>query len=134
MNIYEMIEKKLESYLIKNMGFQSYKGMLIKRIKPSEYLLADNAIELTLAGKAFGGDISYLKMAIVENYIADRIEDKYENFLDLTEEEKDFLDGEDEDGVCGTDVISEWIWDTLEVSVNDKEFENYIAVYTNKAA
>ncbi len=111
----ERIINKLKDYCIKNMGFKKDGEGIKKTLKDEkDFFVTDNVVLTILSGSAYGGKIEYLYSLIEDNYISE-IEDRFSDFLNLTEKEREWLD-EDEDGCYGADIISEWIWDYFDVT------------------
>ena len=121
----ERIINKLMNYMIKNMGFKACDGYITKTLKnPREFLVSDHVVTTILNGNAYGGETKYIYSLIEDNYISD-IEDKYTEFLNLTEKEGAFLDADD-DGCYGFDVISEWIWDNVHVEADHSRVDIFV--------
>lgn len=121
----ERIINKLKESLITNRGFKKSGAGVTKRLRSEEdFDIPDAAIEGIMSGDLFGGRHTAIYDVIEENYITD-IEETFEDFLSLTEREKTWLGEFDEDGCLGWDLISEWIWENVDVSVCHKTADRY---------
>ena len=125
MSEYESITIKLSDYLLNNLGFKKVDGELFKELTDEEdiHILASTVIGIH-EGKLFGGKMSYYYGTIEENYILDVIEERFEEFLPLTEAEKNYLKSWNDD-IHGWDSISEWIWENIHVEANRKIADAY---------
>lgn len=132
---YERIINKLNTYLVNNMGFKK-NGMGYSKILKDEadIGLSDQKVSMIASGNLFGGRKESYYETIEEDYIVERIEERYDEFLILTNKERAWLSSYDEDGIYGADAISEYIWDYLDVSVNRKMADKYMEKVVKKAA
>lgn len=112
------IVQKLKTYLLSEKGFISQGEGLQKVLKDeNDFIVSDDVYILMHKGQIFDGQWRYLYDLISDNYKTE-IEDKFEDWLDLTQEEVEWLhESEDEDSdTTGWDIISEWIWDYVDTA------------------
>lgn len=129
---FERITNKLNEYLIKNMGFKK-NGRGVSKVlveeKDIEVRLNKDVIPGIEWGDLYCGRHESFYDVVEENYISD-IEERFDDFLKLTDREAAWLDEYDEDGCLGWDRISEYIWDYVDVAVShtaaDKYFYDYM--------
>ena len=124
MATYERIVNKLTNYLV-SLGFKEKNGQYTKVLKDTaDFRISKTLYDAISTGKAYGGNMDYLPMCAEENFITD-LENGFDKVLPLTDHEKEWLQSFDEDGLYGWDLISEWIWDNVEVTVQKKAFNAF---------
>ncbi len=130
---YESIISKLKTYLINDMGFEENEDCLSKELENEEdFIISDEAILGINAGKLYGGNRAYMYSCIEENFII-KIEETFEEKISLNEQEKTWLTSSD-DEIYGTDIISNWIWETCNVTVNKAKADMYVESILGKHA
>lgn len=128
---FERIKNKLDEYLIKNMGFKKNGAGVSKVLKEEKDIgvgLNTDVIAGIESGSLYGGRHESFYDVVEENYIRD-IEERFDSFLKLTDREAAWLDEYDEDGCLGWDLISEYIWDYVDVAVSHKAADKYYYSY-----
>ena len=118
MDYEKSIVQKLKTYLLSEKGFIPVGEGVQKVLKDEkDFIVSDDAYILMHKGQIFDGQWRYLYDLISDNYKTE-IEDKFEDWLDLTDDEIDWLhESEDEDSdTTGWDIISEWIWDYVDTA------------------
>lgn len=125
MSTYERILHKLTVHL-EELGFRKSQDEYKKTLKTSsDFRITKHHYDAISSGNAYGGNRDYLFFFAEENYISD-IEESFEDVLSLTENEKKWLRTYDEDGCLGWDLISDWIWEHVSVSIQRKAFNAFI--------
>ncbi len=122
MKFVRSIEDKLTEYLVQKMGFVK-EGLVLKKTLDNEadFICPPGTYLAFHQGQIYGGNVDYLYSMLADNYVT-QIEDRFDEFLELTDEERAFIDNpvdEDIEDFTGFDVISQWIWDYVEVTVNE---------------
>lgn len=98
MDVLNSIIEKLNRYLISNMGFEETEEGLSKKLSSEDYCLSPNVVKNIMEGKAYKGSDPYetIQSILVENYIGEKIMDNAIYEIGLSQEEKDFIESEDE--------------------------------------
>ena len=121
----ERIINKLRNYLIDSKGFKKNGEGVTKTLSDefNKYIRDDVIIDIS-EGRCFGGDMKYMYGTIEDNCLSS-IEDELEDVLNLTEHEQRWLCSYD-DGCYGLDLISDWIWENVQVICNKAKADVYV--------
>lgn len=123
----ERIINKLRNYCIDELHMKkSGQGVTFWLKAEKDFHISDDNLMDIVAGRAFGGSLERLKDVLTDNYITSVLVEKYDLFLSLTERECNWLESYDEDGMLGADLIEEWIWDNVDVAVNEDALKRYV--------
>ena len=131
MSEYDRITNKLNRYLIDNMGFKKNGIGLSKVLKADDIDLSDEKVVLIATGRLYGGSKEIYYEAIEEDYLVGRIEERFEEFLTFTDKERAWLNSFDEEGFYGADLISDYIWNYINVAVDRKIADKHMAKVMN---
>ena len=132
MSVFESLVSKLANHLADHYGFVKTEDKLVKQLSVNDFLISDRTIREVMEGRAYRGANPYvtLESLIIENYIGENIMDKALYDAPLTDEEKAYFMGEDEededDAYFGYTEIESWAAEQ-DITIDRDELKRFVA-------